>query len=217
MPADMLPYELSWKGHLANLSGERRSLAVALIDQFIRWASRDDILAWSSKDTRARRGLVIHPRDTNLRIDFQSTFPDRTQPARRWASFYLEDGAAPKSYAHLELECGMPYAADDVRAAWLASLNNSLSATVIWSPGEFPQRVLEVLSDEAPRCLDEILRVMTATNPVSKEELPSFVSRLERMLQIFRDGEFVTVKLDEDRPALGNCYVRTQKAVEWFR
>src|SRR6516225_1742877 len=107
MPAGKLPYDVSWRGPLASCSGEQRTLAVALIDQFIHAFSQEDTLAWSPRNSRPRRGLVRHPRDTNLRINLQSTFADRMRPGRRWASFYLEDGTASKSYAHLEMECGL--------------------------------------------------------------------------------------------------------------
>lgn len=216
MPAGKLPYDMSWRGPLGYCSGEQRTLAVALIDQFIHAFSRDDTLEWSPRNSRARRGLVQHPRDTNLRIDLQSTFADRMKPGRRWASFYLEDGTVSKSYAHLEMECGLAYSSDDVRLAWLASLSNGLSATMIWRPGEFQRRVLNALWDDAPRGLDEIVGAMTATRVPSEGELPLSAERVLGALRLLTDNEFVSTERDDNRPELEPFYVRLPKAMEWL-
>jgi hypothetical protein len=215
MPDDKLPYDVSWRGPLGFCSGEQRTLAVALIDQFMHAFSQDDTIEWSPRNSQARRGLVKHPRDTNLRIDLQSTFPDRARPARRWASFYLEDGTASKSYAHLEMECGLTYSADDVRSAWLASLSNGLSATMIWSPSEFQRLVLATLRDDAPRSVDEIVRDLTMAHPVGEEDLQPLRDRLQDALRVLTIVECVASEVNEDRPDLGNCYALTAKAAGW--
>jgi hypothetical protein len=216
MPAGKLPYDVSWRGPLANCSGEQRVLAVALIDQFIHAFSQDDTLTWSPQNSRARRGVVRHPRDTNLRIDLQSSFADRRRPGRRWVSFYLEDGTISKSYAHLELECGVVYTSDDVRLAWLASLSNGLSATMVWLPGSFARRVLGVLSDTAFCGLGDILSAVTATNSIGEQEAQAFAGQVEQTLACLGEAGFVEIEKGQDMPDAGHRYMRTPRGTEWL-
>src|SRR5687768_11849012 len=98
-------------------------LCQELIDTFVedeRWRRRDRF-TWTTEEAVAN--LVTHPRDRNLRIDFQKPFNascSRCTPRQqtpRWANLALQGGT--DSYACVLLEMQRPYPVAEIRQAWL--------------------------------------------------------------------------------------------------
>ena len=131
--------------------------SLELIDDFIkRFSSIDERIAWTSPN--ARSNLVVHPDDRNLRIDFQKPITDPTRPGPQWANFQLQHGE--NSHACILMIMGPHYPAVDIRAAWLASLEKTRNARLIWrflaKKAEFA--ILKSLDNVTPREVDEIAR-----------------------------------------------------------
>jgi hypothetical protein len=192
-----------------------------VIDLSISWAEKKGGISWDPHNEKARSGLVKHPRDSDLRIDLQGVTRDGEDPTKRWANFQLQDGARghrdSNTYAHILLACGLSYLAEDVREAWMASLEQAMIAKLTWIPFGFHFRIISAISSIKPRYVSEIVNRMTGTDVGSEAYFRELVYFVKKDLKTLVAAGFVRRMPPDVRPYLGDRFVRSQKLRDWMK